>query len=210
VRVEKVKDERFEKIRESLYKELLKANIHFKIFWAIYSAPKDIADIRNVYLSFFYYTMWGHNDRFCLGIYNLLKPDPDTANFTKFFNYIRSNKDLSRIIDLREIDEMEASIQSHEEMIGKIKVIRDQYVAHNQLEKKHLAKETTYTYEEGKQLLVALNKILDSVSKKYDGRLYWADSTKLLDVSPGLNVEDMLRHLKEHRNTQIEKRRQGV
>ena len=67
------KDERFEKIREGLYQELLKANLHFKILWAVYKAPKDIANIRNVYLTFFVLTMRSHNDRFYIAVNNIVK-----------------------------------------------------------------------------------------------------------------------------------------
>jgi len=203
-------DKRFEKIREGLYQELLKANLHFKIFWALYTAPKDIANIRNVYLTFFVSTMRSHNDRFCLAVHNAVKPDKDTANFTKLFSYIKSNKNLQTIFDLKEIEEMEAKIQSHSSLIKRIATIRNQYIAHNQLTKKHLAEETSYKYEEGKRLLINLNNILQKVSRKYDNSGYWHDEENLLDVSPSLNVEDMLRHLTEYRNERIEKRRQGV
>lgn len=202
-------DKRFEKIREGLYQELLTANMHFKIFWSLYTAPKDIANIRNVYLTFFVLTMRSHNDRFCIAVHNAVKPDKDTANFTKLFNYIRNNKGISKIFDLKEIGKMEAIIKSHRGLIDRIKVIRDQYIAHNQLDKKHLEGEATYTYGEGKKLLEDLNKILEDLSRKYDGRLYWTDNTGLLDVSPSLNVEDVLRHLTEYRNDQRKRSREA-
>ncbi len=203
-------DKRFEKIREGLYQELLKATLHFKIFWAIHAASKDIANIRNVYLTFFVSTMRSHNNCFCLAVHNAVKSDRDTANFTKLFNYIKSNENLQNIFDLKEIEEMEATIKSHTSLTERIAVARDQYIAHNQLTKKHLAEETTYKYEEGKRLLIDLNNILQKVSIKYDNKGYWSDSSNLLDVSPSLNVEDVLRHLTEYRNEQIKKRRQGV
>ncbi len=196
------KDEGFEKIRKGLYQELLLANIHFKIFWAVRTAPKDIANIRNVYLTFFVFTMRSHNDRFCLAVHNAVKYDRDTANFTKLFNYIKSNKNLQEIFDLEEIEEMEATIQSHSSLIKRIATVRNQYIAHNQLTKKHLAEETTYKYEEGKRLLINLNDILQKVSRKYDNNSYWHDEENLLDVSPSLNVEDMLRHLKKYKDIQ--------
>jgi len=202
-------DARFEKLREGIFQELLKANQHFKIFWGMRSASKDIAKVMNVYLTFFYYTMWGNNDRFCLAIYNVTKPDEDTANFQKLFNYIRSNNYLS-IFENNEIDQMETTIQSHKNLIDRIRIVRDQYIAHNQLTKKHLNEETTYKYEEGKKLLIDLNNILQKVSRKYDHKGYWRDSSELLDVSPGLNVEDMLRHLTEYRNEQIKRTREAV
>jgi len=200
-------NKRFEKIREGLYNELLKANLHFKIFWAIHAASKDIANIRNVYLSFFVLTMRSHNDRFCLAVHNVVKSDKDTANFAKLFNYIKSSKNLQSIFDLREIKEMEATIKSHTSLTERIAIIRDQYVAHNQLQKKHLHEKITYTYEEGERLLIALNNILEKVSRKYDGNIYWTDKNDLLGVSPSLNVEDMLRHLTEYRNAQMKRER---
>ena len=204
-------DKRFEKIREGLYQELLKANRHFKIFWALYTTPKDIANIRNVYLTFFVSTMRSHNDRFCIAVHNAVKPDKDTANFTKLFNYIRSNQNLQNVFDLQEIEKMESTIKSHAPLIKRIAIIRNQYIAHNQLTKKHLAEETTYEYEEGKRLLIDLNHILEGISRRYDGKLFWMDDDNgLLEVSPSLNVEDMLRHLTEYRNERIMKRRQGA
>ncbi len=195
-----MKDERFEQIREGIYQELLKANQHFKIFWRIRQTSDDIKKIRNVYLTFFVFTMRSHNDRFYLAVHNVVKPDDDTANFIKLFNYIRNNKDLSKIFNRKEIDEMEAIIKSHSSLIKRIATVRNQYIAHNQLTEKHLEEETTYKYEEGKRLLIDLNNILEKVSRKYDGNMYWTDNNDLLDVSPSLNVEDMLRHLTEHRN----------
>jgi hypothetical protein len=205
-----MKDARFEELREGIYQELLKANQHFKIFWGMRLASKDIAKVMNVYLTFFYYTMWCNNDRFCLGIYNVIKPDKDTANFTKLFNYIISNENLSKIFNQREINKMEVIIQSHKNLIDRIKVVRDQYIAHNQLTKNHLKEDTTYKYEEGEKLLKDLNKILDKLSYKYDNSRYWHDNSGLLDVSPGLNLEDMLRDLTEHRNDQIKRTREAV
>jgi len=199
-------DKRFEKIREGLHQELLKANLHFKIFWALHTAPKDIANIRNVYLTFFVFTMRSHNDRFCLAIHNAVKSDKDTANFMKLFNYIRSNKNLQNMFDQKEIKDMETTIKSHKSLIKRIAIIRNQYIAHNQLTKKHLAEETTYKYEEGERLLIDLNNILEKVSRKYDQNIYLTDSSGLLGVSPSLNVEDMLRNLKSYQNEQIKKR----
>ena len=204
------KDEKFEKIREGLYQELLKANMHFKTFWALYAVPKDIANIRNVYLTFFVLTMRSHNDRFCIAVHNAVKPDKDTANFTKLFNYIKSNTNLQNVFDLEEVEEMEATIKSHASLIKRIAIIRNQYIAHNQLTPKHLNEETTYKYEEGKRLLIDLSNIFEKVSGKYDRSFHWKDSSKLFDVSPSLNVEDMLRNLTEHRKEQINKRRQGA
>jgi len=204
------KDEKFEKIREGLYQELLKANLHFKIFWAVYTAPKDIANIRNVYLTFFVLTMRSHNDRFCIAVHNAVKPNKDTANFTMLFNYIRGNQNLQDISGLEEIENMEATIKSHAPLIKRIAIIRNQYIAHNQLTKKHLAEEITYKHEEGKRLLLDLNNILQNVSRKYDGKGYWHDEENFLDVSPSLNVEDMLRDLTEYRNERTKKRMQGA
>jgi len=205
-----MKDKKFETIREGLYQELLKANLHFKIFWAVYTAPKEIANIRNVYLTFFVLTMKSHNDRFCIAVHNAVKPNKDTANFRKLFNYIRCSQNLQNIFDLEDIEKMEATLKSHAPLIKRIAIIRNQYVAHNQLTKNHLAEETTYKYGEGKRLLIDLNNILQKVSRKYDNNFYWSDSSDLLDVSPSLNVEDMLRHLTDYRNEQIKKRRQGA
>ncbi len=204
-----MKDERFEKIREGIYQELLKANLHFKTYWEIYAAPKDIAKIRNVYLTFFVLTMRSHNDRFCIAVHNITKPATDTANFTKLFNYIKSNKNLKIIFNLKEIKEWEETIKSHTSLIERIAIIRNQYVAHNQLTKKHLNEETTYKYEEGEKLLIDLNNILNKVSYKYDHSRYSKDETKLFHVSPSLNVEDMLRNLTEHRNDRTKKAREA-
>ncbi len=161
-------DKRFEILRQGIMDQLLKANQHFKISWRISSASENIARAKDIHSAFFYYTMWSNNESFCLATYNVLKPDNDTANFSKLFNYIRSNKDLHTTFDLKEIDAMENKIRSYENLIMRLKVIRDQYIAHNQLNKKHLQGETTYTFEEGKMLLNDLNEILNNLSYKYD------------------------------------------
>jgi hypothetical protein len=110
------------------------------------------------------------------------------------------------MFDQKEIKDMETTIKSHKSLIKRIAIIRNQYIAHNQLTRKHLAEETTYKYEEGKRLLIDLNNILEKVSRKYDQNIYLTDSSGLLGVSPSLNVEDMLRNLKSYRNEQIKKR----
>jgi len=206
-----VRDKRFERIREGIYQELLKANQHFKICWGIRRASQDIARAIRVHLAFFHFTMWSNNDRFCLGVYNVVKPDDDTANFTKLFNYVRSSRHLSALLleEKQDIREMEQKIESHRELIDRIKVIRDQYVAHIQLTRKHLEGAATYTYEEGKTLLVDLNDILRNVSRAYDRNLYWRDGDGLLDVSPSVNVDYVLRSLTERYEDGI-RRRQGL
>ena len=195
--VEKMKDEKFEKLRQGIQQQLLKANQHFKICWGISLASEDIARAIDIHSAFFYYTMWSNNESFCLTTFNVLKPDDKTANFTKLFNHIRNSKNLLTVFDLKEIEGMKTTIKSHESLIKRIKVIRDQYIAHNQLKKKHLEGETTYTYEEGKKLLEDLNNILNTLSHKYDRSIFsW-------DTSPRLNVEYVLRSLTERYEDQI-------
>ena len=205
-----IKDEKFEKLLEGIYQELLNANMHFRIFWTTYAAPSDIANIRNVYLTFFVFTMRSHNDRFCIAVHNVIKSNKHTSNFTKVFNYIKSNKNMQSIFSLREIEEMESTIKSHSCLIKRIAVIRNQYIAHNQLTKKHLKEDTNYKYEEGKALLIDLNSILQKISHKYGNKGYWVDNLNLLDVSPKLNLEDMLQDLTEHRNDQIKRTREII
>ena len=102
---------------------------------------------------------------------------------------------------------MDNTIRSYAHLTKRIAVIRDQYIAHNQLTKKHLSGETTYTYEEGKNLLLDMNNILEEISKKYDGSLYWTDNTGLMEVSPCINVENMLRNLTEFKKAKLIRRR---
>jgi hypothetical protein len=193
-----MKDKRFEKIREGLYQELLKANLHFKVFWSIREASDDIAKATRVHRSFFYYTMWANSDRFCLAINNILKHYKNTYNFHKLFNYARSHPELSALFSEEEINEMEETINSHQDLIQRLRKVRDKYIAHKEIIPEHLKEEITYEQEEGKELLVDLNNILEKVSHKYDQTLYWRDNTDLLEVSPSLNVEDVLRSLTEH------------
>jgi len=197
-------DKGFERIRDGIYQELLKANIHFKISWGIRLANEKINKAREVYLTFFFYTMWANNDRFCIGIYNVLKPDSKTANFEKLFNYVRSNKFLSTIYSQKEIDEMKEVIQSHKDLINRIIVVRDQYIAHNQLRNSHFMGKIKYEYEEGRTLLRDLNNVLNRLSCKYNKVTY------SFDVSPHLNIEDMLRHLTEYRTCQIKQRVEDI
>ncbi len=105
---------------------------------------------------------------------------------------------------------MEATIKSHTSLIRRIAIVRNQYVAHNQLTKKHFAEETTYKYEEGKRLLLDLNDILQKLSRKYDRSGFWRDKENLLDANPGLNVEDMLRDLTQYRIDQRKRAREAL
>ena len=197
-------DTRFEEIRERLYKELLKANLHYKIFWSLRTAPREIANIRNVYLSFFVMTMRSHHEIFCVSLHNVVKYDPDTANFQKIFNYIKNNQTLQNVFDLEKIGEMESTINSHKSLIERIAIARNQYIAHNKIKKKNLSEQTNYKYKEGKKLLNDLNNILDEVSIKYDSKGYCKDDNDFLDVSPSLNIEEMLQDLTEYSKEQIE------
>lgn len=194
-------DEHFEKLREGIFQELLKANSHFNVFWQLYAAPEHVARIRNVYLTFFVYALAAHQDRFCISISNLTKWNHQTSNFPRMLNYIKSSKNISKRILFGEIDNMIAILDSHEDLIGRIQVARDQYIAHNQTRKKHLGIHTTYKHEEGEKLLKDLKNILNTVSGKYDGNIY------SLDVSPGLNITDMLKDLTEYRKERINRRR---
>ncbi len=201
-----IKNKRFEKIREGIYQELLKANHHFKVFWSIRTAPDDIAKATRVHLTFFFFTMWANSDRFCLAINNIIKPDKNTYNFHKLFNYIRSHPKLSASFSEEEINEMEETINLHEDLIERLRKIRDKYVAHKEIVPEHLKEEITYKYEEGKRLLIDLNGILQKLSYTYDNSQYWHDEDNLLSVNPSLNVEYVLRSLTEHYNRPLEQR----
>jgi len=193
-------------MREGIYQELLKANQHFQIFWGIRTASDDIAKATRVHLTFFFFTMWANSDRFCLAINNILKHDKNTYNFHKLFNYVRSHPKLSALFSEEEIDKMEETINSHKDLIERLRKARDKYIAHKEIIPEHLKEEITYKYEEGKKLLIDLNNILEEVSRKYDQNLYWKDSNGLLEVSPSLNVEYVLRSLTEHYNRPLEQK----
>ena len=201
-----IKDKRFEKIREGIYQELLKANHHFKVFWSIRIAPDDIAQATRVHLTFFFFTMWANSDRFCLALNNVLKRGKNTYNFYKLFNYVRSHPKLSAVFPEEEIDEMEETINSHEDLIERLRKARDKYIAHKEILPEHLKEEITYKYEEGKELLADLNNIIQKLSHIYDSSGYWHDDGKLLSVSPKLNVEYVLRSLTEHYNRPLKQR----
>jgi len=201
-----IKDKRFEKIHEGVYQELLKANHHFKIFWSIRTAPNEISKATRVHLTFFFFTMWANSDRFCLALNNILKHSKNTYHFYKLFNYIRSHPKLSALISEEEIVEMEETINSHEDLIERLRKVRDKYIAHKEIIPEHLKEEITYKYEEGKELLIDLNNILQKLSHAYDSSGYWHDDNNLLSTSLSLNVEYVLRSLTEHYNRPLEQR----
>jgi len=190
-----VKDKRFEKIREGIYQELLKANHHFQIFWKIRAASDDIARATRGHLTFFFFTMWANSERFCLAINNVLenrKYRKSTYNFYKLFDYVRNHPELSNIFSKKEIDKMRNTISSHGDLIKRLHKVRDKYIAHKEITPEHLKEEITYEREEGKELLVTLNSIFQKLSIKYDDKPY------AFDVVPSLNVEAVLRSLTEH------------
>ena len=201
-----IKDKRFEKIREGIYQELLKANHSFKIFWSIRNAPDDIAKATRVHITFFFFTMWANNDRFCLAISNVLEHDKNTYNFYKLFNYVRSNPELSTLFSEKEVCKMRKTIASYENLTERLRTFRDKYIAHKEIIPKHLDEKPSYKYGEGKRLLIDLNNILEEVSRKYNHNLYWTNNNGLLDVSPSLNVEYVLRSLTEHYNRPLEQK----
>jgi hypothetical protein len=194
-------DRHFEKLRKAIFNELLQASLHYEIFWELHAAHKDIADVRNVYLSFFVVTMRAHQNLFCVRVYNVTKYDNRTSNFPRLLNYIRSNAALSEVYPLKQIEGMLNVLSEHEEIISKIQIVRNQYVAHNQLTKKDLISPSTYTYDEGAKLLKALQRMLNSLSSQYDGNVF------TFDVFPKLNIEQMLFDLNEHHQSKLDKLR---
>jgi hypothetical protein len=193
----KMKDAIFEKLREGIFQELLKANLHFDIFWKLRTARKEVADIRNVYLTFFVYTMRAHNDCFCIAINNVTKYDSKTSNFPRLLCYIKNSSVLSEVFSSDQIDNMFDTLHRHDDLIERIKVARNQYIAHNQLKKNHLGITLKYKYEEGKTLLEDLAKMFNALSRQYDRQGFY------FDIIPHLNIEDMLNDLTKYRQSQL-------
>ena len=190
----------FEKLRKAIFNELLQANLHYEIFWELHAAHKDIANVRNVYLSFFVATMRAHQNLFCIRVHNAIKYDTRTGNFPRLMNYVKSNAGLSDVYPLEKIEEMFNNILSeHEGIIDKIKIVRNQYIAHNQLTKRDLISPPTYTYEEGRKLLKDLRKMLNSLSSPYDGNVF------SFDVIPKLNTGQMLVDLNEYHQSKLQR-----
>lgn len=184
-----MKDNVFERLREGIRKELLNANLHFKIYWALFAAPKEIADIRNRYRTYFYYALGAHSNCLCLSICNVTNYDSQTSNLPRLLNYISSSKTLRKLFTISEINDMKKTLDSHKNLISRMETARNQYIAHNQLNKKHLGININYTHEEGEKLLRDLINIFDTLSAKYDANKF------SFDPSPKLNVEQLLSDL---------------
>ena len=192
-----MKAKRFEELREGIFQELLKANQHFKIFWELRTAPKEIADIRNKYRAYFIYAMKAQSDCFCICICNIANYNRQTSNIPRLLNYISSSKTLHELYSIDEINDMRKKLNSHKDLISKMIVARNQYIAHNQLHKRHLNINLNYKHEEGKKLLEDLNSMFNSLSSKYDANVF------SFDVSPKLNVEQLLSDLNEHHQKEM-------
>jgi hypothetical protein len=192
-----MRDERFKELRDGIFQELLKANQHFKIFWGLYAAPKEIADIRNKYRAYFIYSMKAHSDCFCISICNVTKYHPKTSNIPRLINYIHSSKTLQELYSKDEIKDMREKLESHKDLINRLEVARDQYIAHRQLRPRHLGIEIKYKHEEGEKLLGDLNSIFNTLSRNYDVNVF------SFNVSPGLNVEQLLSDLNEYHQKEI-------
>lgn len=192
-----MKDNVFERLREGIRKELLNANQHFKIYWALFAAPKEIADTRNTYLTYFYYAMGAHSNCLCLSICNVTNYDRQTSNLPRLLNYISSSKTLRKLFGIIEINDMKKTLASHKDLISRMETARNQYIAHNQLNKKHLGININYTHEEGEKLLRDLINIFNTLSAKYDANVF------SFDPSPKLNVEQLLSDLTEHKQQKI-------
>ncbi len=193
-----MKDEVFVQLREGIFKELLKANQHFKIFWGLWAAPKEIADIRNRYRTYFVYSIQAHNDCFCINICNVTNYDRQTSNLPRLLNYISSSKTLQNLYSIDEINNMRNILGSHKDLINRIEITRNQYIAHNQLHKKHLGISIKYKHEEGEKLLGDLISMFNALSAKYDKNVF------SFDVSPKSNVEQLLSDLTEHNQQKID------
>jgi hypothetical protein len=84
---------------------------------------------------------------------------------------------------------MKKTLDSHKNLISRMETARNQYIAHNQLNKKHLGININYTHEEGEKLLRDLINIFNTLSAKYDANVF------SFDPSPKLNVEQLLSDL---------------
>ena len=199
-----MKAKRFEELREGIFQELLKANQHFKIFWELRTAPKEIADIRNKYRAYFIYAMKAHSDCFCISICNITNYNRQTSNIPRLLNYISSSKTLKKLYSIDEINDIREKLHSHKDLISKMVVARNQYIAHNQLRKRHLNINLKYKHEEGEKLLGDLNSIFNALSGKYDANVF------SFNVSPKLNVEQLLSDLNEYHQEKINELKQFV
>ena len=197
-------DRRFEELREGIKKELFKANQHFKIYWELYSAPNGIANIRNEYLTYFYYSMWAHGDCFCISIYNITKYNPRTSNLPRLLNHISKNDALKQLYSRSEISDMRTILKSHEDLINRMNIARNQYIAHNPLCKSHLDIKLEYCQAEGEKLLNDLKSMVNTLSDRYDSNIF------LFDASPQLNVGQLLSDLMEHKQKRINERKRLI
>jgi len=192
-----LKDRHFENLRKSIFNDLHQASLHYEIFWELHAAHKDIADVRNVYLSFFVVTIRAHQNLFCIRTHNVTKYNSRTGNFPRLLNYLKSNSALLEVYPLKQIEDMFNILSANKEIINKIQVVRDQYIAHNQLTKMDLISPPTYTYDEGAKLLKDLQKTFNRLSGQYDGNVF------SFDVTPKLNTAQMLVDLHEYRKSQL-------
>ena len=194
----KIKDSRFEHLREGIVSEIYKAKTHLEILRVLNEPPnKELRDIRYHYVTFFFSTMYAHSDRFCLSIYNLTKYNKKTHNIPHLLNYIRSHKELSTIYTKQFETEMIKRIEAHRITIDRIVNLRCRNIAHNEIKRETYPK-LRYYKEGADELVKELGSITNDISTQYDEVLYDPEFT--MSPNPKNNTYYVLEHLREFKD----------
>jgi len=164
-------DKHFDRLRESIIDQLYRAREHLDILRTLNESTGELREIRYRYVTFFFFTMYAHSDRFCLSIYNLTKHLRKTSNIERLLRYIQSSKELSSIFSEKEISQFRNRILEQEDTIKRIIGLRDKQIAHNELGQESFPK-LDYYKKGGKELVAELCNIINEISAKYDGRTF--------------------------------------
>ncbi len=189
-----VKDKHFEKLRKGIQQELLSAKEHFNIISGFLDAPNTVTAIMRKYLTFFYYTHLAHAKLLCISLYNVTKHNEQTSNIPRLLCYIRFHPTLSKKYPVNAIDAIENKLKSHATFLEDVVyVLRDQYYAHNQTNRRKLEKTSRNIRDECQLLLPDLERIYTSLSLKYDRTSF------LFKTIPSINITELLTDLTEYK-----------
>jgi hypothetical protein len=182
-------------IRNSIYNELLKANLHFQIYWQLEDIPEELAKTQKRYLTFFLFSKLAHLQSFCLAIYNATKDLEDTGNIPKLIRLIETDC----ACDMGKVKE---KYYSHLPLIEKIQNARTKFIAHDLIKKgrkpiiiKDVLKmiEIPCKQEEGSKLLSDLEDVFDSLNQHCEKGHHYA-----FKVTPSPNTIELLNVLYEY------------
>ena len=129
-----------------LIERLILAHSYFQVWEAIRElrAPNKVgknlsetnSKILNQFGNFFWITSEANRKTFALELYKFFEKSNESLSLQKFINFIRSNrKIIKKEIDEKKLKEFESFFEQKKDSIKRLKIFRDQDLAHDQIKK---------------------------------------------------------------------------